>query len=78
MSYGAPTPSGVQPSYLLVVNHDNGAQFSIDTQLDAGSTNEAKDQAIQDLADLLAGSEKFAIVYGVKSNPMTQEITATA
>lgn len=78
MPYGQPTPSGAQPSYLIVVNHDNGAQFSIDTQLDAGSTNEAKDQAIQDLADLLAGSVHFSIVYGIKSNPMTQEITATA
>lgn len=78
MPYGQPTPSGNQPSYLLVVNHDNGAQFSIDTQLDAGSMNDAKDQAIQDLADLLNGSEKFSIVYGIKSNPMTQEITPNA
>jgi hypothetical protein len=78
MPYGQPTPSGNQPSYQFNVNHTNGAQISIDTQLDAGSTNEAKDQTIQDLIDLLDGSEQFSVGYAVKSNPTFQEITPNA
>lgn len=79
MPYGNPTPAAGQSSYVVVVNHDStSAQFSIDTQLDPGSTNEAKDQAIQDLIDVLDGSAQFSVVYGIKSNPTTQDITPNA
>lgn len=75
MPYGQPSPSGNMPSYQLAVNHTNGVQISIDTQLDAGSTNDAKDQMIQDLIDLLTGSEQFSVVYSVKTSAQSQEIT---